>query len=184
MISVEEAIDLVNEKRIRVMAVDIGNNGGIVVNTIGHHQPILFDMPKSLPEAWDIFQTYEPHYILAENVHTWKGQGIVSQGTLLQNRGRIEGMAAAIKVDIDFIEPLEWIRCFTIQRKKHFETNGGKKSGPKWKKHLLHIAQQIGEGRFLLDLGTCDAFLMWIYAAYRYGGEPLKPQSLQFSFNL
>lgn len=165
----DAARTLVNEMRVNVLAVDIGNNGGMVGNE--GNCLVIRPMPQHTKDQWAEFRSFHPRAVYAENVHTFAGQGIVSQGTLLKNRGRIEGYAAAYGADIQWIEPLKWIEKFTLQRRKHFTDI------KKWKKHLLETAKEIADEETLsyLTLETCDAYMMWIYAASIVAGKPLKP---------
>lgn len=158
---------LVNEKS-NIMAVDIGNEGGYCFNGNGIDIRIT-PIPECLRKQFEILGFPDPDFIIAENVHTMPGQGVVSQGTLLKNRGRLEGMAAAINCVIRWIEPSVWQRCFTIKRKKHFENTRA------WKRHLIEQALEIlpEEYHHLINLKTCDAFLIWYYAAHIEVARPL-----------
>lgn len=150
----------------RICAVDIGINGGICYNSTIHKNVLIEDMPPDLRGLHDILATANPDKIIAENVHTWKGQGIKSSGTLMQSKGRLEGIAVSLGCNIEWIEPKAWIECFTMKSIKNFD------SKTLWKKHLLKIAQEITM-RGELSLKTADAVLMWIYAAHMENGFEL-----------
>lgn len=181
---------LVNE---RLMAIDIGNAGGICVNM---DELLAFHpMPEKVSDRWHLISDYSPTVIVAENVHAFAGQGIVSTGTLLKNRGQIEMAIAALDAKEDFINPLNWIKCYTMKRKKHFkrtkeEIAEAKKTGEKlfqWKDHLVDIAQQLVNQPLVnerINKTTADAILIWNYYAAILAGKPLKPQGLQFTFEL
>ena len=178
---------LVNE---RLMAVDIGNAGGICVNIDG--KLIWESMPEDINKRWEIYRDHNPTIIVAENVHAFAGQGIVSTGTLLKNRGQVEMAIAAVGALHEFINPLNWIKCYTMKRKKHFkrtkeELAEMKKNGEKpfqWKDHLVSIAQDLLLVNERIDKTTADAILIWNYYAALRIQKPLKPQGLQFSFDL
>ena len=116
--------------------------------------------------------------IVAEDVHTFPGQGVVSNGTLMKNRGRIEGMSAALGIQVHWIQPLQWIECYTLKRTKHFE------SKRKWKCHLAEIAKEMVDDSLVneINLKTADAFLIWNYAASQQTEEPMTRIGFNFKF--
>src|SRR5689334_5855741 len=116
---------LVNES---LMAIDIGNKGGICYNM--GSKIVFYPMPwdtKENPDPhltlkkWRSISEPNPDIIVAEDVHAFAGQGIVSTGTLMKNRGQIEMASAAMGLNANFIQPLSWIECYTMKRKKHFK---------------------------------------------------------------
>lgn len=161
---------LVNE---RIMAVDIGENGGFVCNDTLKDLGFA-DMPKSAKDRWECISFTRPQRIVAENVHAFPGNAAAASGKLLINRGQIEGFAGAMNVPITWIEPLKWIECFTMKRKKHFDKR------EHWKKHLRDIAKELAPERYRgqINLKTCDAFLIWYYFASQQTSNPIKPLGL------
>jgi hypothetical protein len=169
-------LSLVTEK---IMAVDIGLKGGIVMNN--RNVLHVLEADKIELDKW----IADADRIIAEDVHTMPGQGIHSAGVLLEQKGYLRGLAAAIRTPIQFIQPLKWIECYTMKRTKHFETKSGKKDKTGWKKHLLDLAREIASDqvRPLLNLKTADAFLMWNYEASKLTPNPLEKKTLQFNFS-
>lgn len=167
------------------MAVDIGDKGGFCCNC---GQVFVNEMPESVNERWKIVEESKPIIMVAENVHAFAGQGIVSTGTLLKNRGQVEMAAAAINAKMDFIQPLAWIECYTMKRKKHFKrTKEEIKVGlPTWKQHLQEIALAVFPEcyGYLVNEKTADAMLIWNFWAAKLIGEPLKKMGRQLSFKL
>jgi hypothetical protein len=157
---------LVNES---ILAFDIGNSGGLVSNCFGVLD--IRKMPEDLKVLWEYVHNSGATYILAENVHAFSGQGVVSVGTLMKNRGIIEGMCAAYGVTPIFVEPRAWIQCYTLKLKKHFKNKN------MWKKYLLEIALAIAPSELhdRLNLNTADAFLIWNWAASLKTSQPLVP---------
>ncbi len=147
----------------QVTGVDIGASGGIACRLFGTVS--LHDMP-SVPhdEYYLIRNSTGPIY--AEDVHPFKGQGVVAVGSLMQRKGRIEAFGYSLGRELKWIEPMAWIECFTLKSKKNFETR------TLWKKHLLEIARGI-EPMMQLNLKTADAFLIWIWAAHKELGHSL-----------
>lgn len=166
-----ERLHLVNEKRLNILAVDIGNEGGMFANDFKYDSLSMARMPKTHRGQWLKFMENCPGVVVAENVHTFHKQGIKSNGTLMANRGRIEGFCAALDIRPQWIEPMAWIECYTIKRKKHFTTL------TLWKKHLAEIARKLAPESLVneIDLHTADAFLIWNYAASQQTAEPMRP---------
>ena len=178
------------------MAIDIGNKGGIAWNQYGIFW--IVEMPSDTKEKpdpnllmkrWKAISLPEPSRIVAENVHAFAGQGIVSTGTLLKNRGQVEMAAAAVGAFLDMINPLSWIECYTMKRKKHFKlSKEDKKAGlPTWKQHLVEIAHYVlppDLDHSLVNERTADAILIWNFYAAKLIGKPLKKMGSQLSFKL
>jgi hypothetical protein len=177
------------------MGVDIGNKGGICIN----NGPVLKFLPmpwdtKENPnkrltiEKWNTINGNYPDIIVAEDVHAFAGQGIVSTGTLMKNRGQIEMAAAARGIIPDMIQPLAWIQCYTMKRKKHFKrTKEEIKRGdvPNWKQHLVEIAMAmlpLGYNLSLVNERVADAILIWNYWAAQKIGQPLQKKGSQLIF--
>lgn len=147
------------------MAVDIGLKGGIVYNEFD--RLVIEEMKPDLKWLWGRIQA--PQHLVAENVYTMPKQGIVSAGTLMEAKGIIRGMCAAADIEPDLIQPLKWIEVYTLKRRKHFDDK------PQWKKHLLQVALEICPETYReqINLKTCDAFLIWNWAAARHTGVEL-----------
>lgn len=156
-----------------VIGVDIGAAGGIVYN----HEGRVYSWSRpSLHTIAGAVKNLNPIMVCAENVHAFQGQGAVSTGKLLQARGQLEGVCAALNAKLDFIEPEKWIDCYTMQRGKHFLTDSGNKSTTKWKRHLLEIAATRANkyGLLVNEIEVADAYLIWEYALNIVNGTPLK----------
>lgn len=173
-----DRITLVNEKKLTILAIDIGNDGGMVFNWTPEPWLAVHEMPKEIEDQWKFMSSAQADIIVAEDVHTFPGQGIVSNGTLLKNRGRVEGMATALGIQIHWIQPLQWIECYTLKRTKHFSNK------KQWKKHLVQIAKDLmddDEMKALVNEKTADALLIWNYAASQQTPEPLKKMALKLA---
>lgn len=172
-----ERLHLVNERGLNILAIDIGNEGGMVYNWTPEKWFVIKPMSDELAKNWEVMAHSMADIIVAENVHTMPLQGVVSNGTLMKNRGRVEGMAAALKIEINWIEPLKWIECFTMKRTKHF------KHKRDWKKHLSEIAKSMVDDSLVneITLKTADAFLMWNYIASQHTDEPILPIGPKFA---
>lgn len=150
-----------------VAGYDIGESGGFAINKRTGQSDILI-RHYNPDEFIDWCRVFEVGVIYAENVHPYAGQGIVSSGSLMEKKGELIGIARALNIPIKWVEPLSWIQCFTLKRKKHFD------SKTQWKKHLVEVAQKevpllVNE----IDLNTADAVLLWIYGAHLSSGTPM-----------
>lgn len=174
MIPLLELQNLVNEKTA-ITAVDIGNEGGVCWNNG------VTKLPQVPRDQYNLIYGISgtPGFIIAENIHTIVGFDLSSQGALMRNRGILEGIAAAIPTQIQWIEPMTWMRCYTLKRSKHFATKR------MWKKHLCEIAKELvpDEMLDLINLQTADAFLIWYYAAHIAIGQPLSDRG-QLKLNI
>lgn len=142
---------------------DIGAEGGFCFNgggTITHLR-----MPKDSVEECRQFRHF-PVTVYAEDVHTMPGQGVVSNGSLMQRKGRLEGMALATGRVVKWIQPITWISCFTLKRTKHFPNKGS------WKNHLCDIARKLTH-EDSINKQTADAVLIWIYGMHMELGRSL-----------
>jgi len=152
-------LPLVNEV---VMGFDIGASGGWCCGN-GHYVDIepIPEQPKELVRK---IKFAAPTIIVAEDVHTMPGQGGVSGGKLMQSKGILIGIAAALDIKVVLIQPLRWIETFTLKRTKHFNTKC------EWKNYLKSIAEGLcPDHKFTLK--TTDAFLIWYYYARVLRGE-------------
>ena len=182
---------LVNET---LLAIDIGNKGGLCWNdgsSVGFLE-MPYDTkenpnPRLVNEKWEAINGVMPSTIVAENVHAFEGQGIVSTGTLLKNRGQVEMAAAATGAEMILIQPLAWISCYTMKRKKHFKRTKEEIAAkmPTWKQHLAEIAMAIlpaGYDLSLVNERTADAILIWNYWASVMTGNQLPKMGSQLVF--
>lgn len=152
-------LPLVNEI---LMGFDIGKLGGMCSGD-GRYIA-LEETPETPKELSKAIRFSNPSTIIAENVHTMPGQGVASSGNLMQSKGVLMGVAAALNIKLVFIEPLKWIETFTLKRTKHFESKND------WKKYLMSIAQALAPQEHF-TLKTTDAFLIWYYYARVLRGE-------------
>lgn len=152
-------------KAPNVTAVDIGASGSLVTLCKGFNISIC-EMPGGAETECNHlkFSTCGPIY--AEDVHTFPGQGVVSMGSLMQRKGRIEAIGYCTHRKVNWIQPIAWIECFTLKRSKNF------KNKREWKKHLIDIAIEQ-TGIETLNLKTADAVLIWIWAAHKELGHSL-----------
>lgn len=180
---------LINPKIVneRLMAVDIGKSGG----SCCPFGTILQLVPATDTYALaEIFLGRNPEIVVAENVHTFAGQGLVSSGVLMEQKGILIGICAALQIKLVLIEPKEWIECYTLKKRSDFtiESKDGKTkpSTTIWKKHLMEIAKSLNPELSTFSKftsGTADAFLMWNYYASILVNDRL-PSKNQLTFKL
>lgn len=169
---------LVNEK---IMGYDIGKKGGIAINING--SLVMENLEEDARSKFLMMQRLRPNRIIAENVHTIVGCNMGAMGELMRQRGHLEGVAAALNIPINWVEPPKWIECYTMKRKRHFTSGKDKegkdrKDGRAWKEHLMEIADSMYPSE-TISLATADAVLMWDYQASEFLGEPKKKIGIQ-----
>lgn len=163
-----------------IVGVDIGNDGSIFKNVT---DSVSLQM---MPESWDrrsaaitrIHQSFDADVVYAEDVHTMPGQGVVSSGVLMEQKGFIRGTCAGQGIRLEFMRPIQWQECFTMKRTKHFA------SETLWKKHLAEIAREHVEGPLVNEIThkNADSVLIWIWAAHKELGQPMIRLNSQLSF--
>lgn len=158
-----------------LLAIDIGAKGGAVWND----KRQLYSM-STTNETDVMLRLLRCGYfsvIVAENVHTFGGQGIVSNGTLMQARGRWEGVVAGLGLQpIKFIEPKAWIQCYTHKKKDNF------KDTKAWKNHLMQITQESQQFITITSSGISDTWMIWNYYALTLVDDNMRPiGEFQFS---
>lgn len=179
---------LINPKIVneRLIAVDIGKSGGLCFNE--HKTGYQLSITQMLSEIGmaELFIQKMPHIAVAEDVHTFGGQGIVSSGVLMEQKGVLIGICRALRIKLVFIQPKEWIQCYTLKGRSDFQSvrkDGKTKNNiTLWKKHLIEIAQSLKPDTKFTS-GTADAFLMWNYYASILVNDRL-PSKNQLTFKL
>lgn len=163
----------VNESHwCRVLGVDLGKTGGMCGQD-GDKLRILPMAGTPKDRAADIAD-YDPKVVVMEKVHSFPGQGSVSTGTLMEGKGVIIGICAAMRIPITWIEPKLWIGAYTRKKSADF------KNKDHWKKHLVEIAESILTPDVVttnihLTSGMADSFLIWNYYASIVVNERLAP---------
>lgn len=155
-----------------IMAVDLGIEGGICWN---HWKDVFIqEMPKDDKKRVLCYMNQEIEKIVAEDVRIFPGFSIKAGATFMIGKGFLIGAAQAVDKTVEFIQPQEWISCYTIKQSKHF------KNKKEWKKHLLEIAlKECPDSLFnKINLKTCDAFLIWNYIARRESGNPMQKRNI------
>jgi hypothetical protein len=111
---------------------------------------------------------FEDTLVIMEDVHTFPGQGIVSMGTLLEQKGIILGMCKVLGYDVQLISPKTWQNHFELKCPKEIK---GKDARKRWLKmasrHIatLRFPQEWGDKFIDSEAhGRSDACLMAQYA--------------------
>lgn len=162
----------------RILAVDLGKKGGMVWNTseTGAFMSVA-KMPEDIFERASLIKSVVPDIIVAENVRIWAGFDIAAGATFMIGRGFLDGVAATMRIKVDYIEPLSWIECYTMKRQKNFtKLSKGREVSDKaaWKNHLLELAHKLDSTLVNeITLDTCDALLIWNFIARKLA-NPMK----------
>lgn len=163
-----------------ILAVDIGQKGGVVWNyrRLGAPPCLFHKACDSNPYTIAaIVRQVKPTVIVAENVHIFGPQR--GGETLVESRGIWKGIAAFLGINIDLVDPQKWMKCYTHKKKDNF------KSDKKWKDHLIAITEE--NAIHLLDRkgissGVSDAWMIWNYFAATIVNDRMSPiDEFQFS---
>jgi len=111
---------------------------------------------------------FEDTLVVMEDVHTFPGQGIVSMGTLLEQKGIILGMCKALGYEVRLISPKTWQKHFDIVCPKEIKGKDARKRWLKFQSRLEAKARFPKEwsDKFAAtdDHGRSDACLIVQYA--------------------
>ena len=119
---------------------------------------------------------FEDTLVIMEDVHTFPGQGIVSMGTLLEQKGIILGMCKALEYDVQLISPKTWQKHFYLNCPKEIKGKDARKKWMKTHSRLYAIARFPTEwATKFMDVdahGRSDACLI---AQYAYDTQEIAP---------
>jgi hypothetical protein len=90
----------------------------------------------------------ESAIVIYEDVHAFPGQGVVSVGTLLEQKGIIKGMVKILDYGTLPISPKEWQKHFGIIPPKELKGSDGKKTKKLRKEWLKDKSRQIASQLF------------------------------------
>lgn len=138
-----------------VCAVDIGLNGGVsFFDTESKELLSIYPMPTKkftnksgkeknvvdLDKLKFLLEIPKEHgdtcIVVFEDVHSFPGQGVVSIGTLLEQKGMIRGLAKALGYEEFAISPKEWQKHFDLIPPKELKGPTAKKTKALRKKWL------------------------------------------------
>jgi hypothetical protein len=74
--------------------------------------------------------------VVMEDVHSFPGQGVVSMGTLMEQKGLLRGLSKALGYDELLISPKEWQKHFDLIPPKELKGTSGAKTKTLRKKWL------------------------------------------------
>lgn len=118
-----------------IMSIDIGLTGAIAVfDTVSGELLSIYDMPIKLSEK--LTKSGKAKYeldiqklkfimeipkvkddsclVIVEDVHAFPGQGVVSSGTLMEQKGIIRGLASALGYETLMVNPKTWQKSLGI----------------------------------------------------------------------
>lgn len=136
-----------NDEYEIIIGIDVGLNGAICFwdNAIGeilalYDTPTVDTVSKSgkkkrkldIPKFLFLLEIPKVHgeraVVVIEDVHAFPGQGVVSVSTFMEEKGIIEGLAAALGYDLVMISPKEWQKHFGIVPPKDLKGATSKKT--------------------------------------------------------
>lgn len=146
-----------------IVGIDIGLNGGIAFFDPEETSPLyLRDMPTfekengkrgiDLQRLKFILETPKERgdgaTAVMEDVHAFPGQGSVSVGTLLEQKGIILGMATALGYSVKLISPRTWQGYFGLVPPKGLKGSSASNTKTLRKKWLKEKSLEIARQKF------------------------------------
>jgi hypothetical protein len=180
-----------------ILGIDIGLGGAIsVFDGVSKELMSIYDMPtmKEIKNGKEktlldekrlrfLFEIPKEHkdtaLVVMENVHAFPGQGSVSTGQLMYQKGFIKGLADAFGYEVCYVTPSTWQKHFGIIPPKDLKDKTKRK---KWLKEqsLLVARKKFGESwaenklATKNDHGRSDSMLIgqwWLDTIYRLTSE-------------
>ena len=169
-------------------AIDVGLTGAIAFFDVGSTELLsVTQMPTTLSTkktksgkdkyeldieklrfAMDIPRNHgDTCLVVIEDVHAFPGQGVVSVGTLLEQKGVIRGIASAFGYSLEMVSPKTWQAHFQILPPKDMKNKVKRKA---W---LKDKSREVATSNFpefsqsfskLSDHGKSDAVLIGAWA--------------------
>ena len=138
---------------MRLVAIDPGNNGDIVLHT--GEKVITYKMPKSAGDTVMFFQEILPvDFCLIEHEHM--RTGYTGMTTFIRKYGWLQAGIEYAGISHAYITPKKWMQYITDKKKKDFKTK------TQWKNHLKELAQKIYKD-VNVTLWNADALLILKY---------------------
>ena len=149
-----------------VFGIDVGVHGGIsVFDTVSGELLSIYPMPTVKIEKngkkRDMLDITRLKYILEipiihkdsalvvfENIHAFPGQGSVSTGVLMEQKGIIRGLAAGLGYPELQVNPRTWQREFGIVPPKELKGKSAKQTKTLRKKWLKEKSLSVAKERF------------------------------------
>lgn len=157
---------------MRILGVDPGASGALVVLNTANDKLTVYDMPTveikrgtrmvkqvSPQMIVDILLPHQISYVFCERVGAMPGQGVSSMFAFGRAAGVVEGVMAGLALPFTLITPQEWQKAMRVV---------GGKDGSRQRAAQLWPAQ-AGEFARKKDDGRADAALIAAYGAMLKG---------------
>lgn len=176
-----------------VISIDVGKTGGIAFFEVAecsheshgllslHSMPVM-DVTKAdgktkkeidLEKLVFLMERPKVHgdacLVVFENVHAFAGQGVVSVGSLLEQKGMIRGIARALGYGELQVVPTVWQKSFGMVPPKNLKGDTTKKTKTLRKAWLKAKSLEIAKKEFpdtvskITDHGLSDALLIGLW---------------------
>lgn len=172
-----------------IVGIDIGIHGGIsFFDTVSGELLALYPMPtmgieknEKTYDAIDISRLkfileipkvhQESALVVFENIHAFPGQGAVSTGVLMEQKGIIRGLVAGLGYTEFQVNPRTWQKEFEIVPPKELKGTNGKQTKTIRKKWLKEKSLSVAKERFPAWVekigksdGLSDCLLIGLYS--------------------
>lgn len=153
---------------MRILGVDPGASGALVILDTEQNTLTVFDMPTveikrgtrnvrqvSAQMLVDIVSPHSPDHAFVEKVGAMPGQGVSSMFAFGRAAGVVEGVLAALRVPTTYVTPQEWQKAMRVIGGKDGSRN---RASQLWPGQATHFARVKDDGR-------SDAALIAAYGA-------------------
>lgn len=153
---------------MRILGVDPGASGALVVLDTQHEALTVFDMPTveikrgtrmvrqvSAQLVTDLLDCQKIDHAYVEKVGAMPGQGVASMFAFGRASGVIEGVLAALRIPTTYVTPQEWQKAMRIVDGKDGSRN---RAAQLWPAQTGYFARKKDDGR-------SDAALIAAYGA-------------------
>lgn len=167
-----------------ILGIDPGNNGALAFLDVNDNTIRLVDMPTFEFETTKVrvkidehsivaeMQQYDLHHIYMEEVFSSPQMGVTSSFNFGEGKGKIEGIAAALRIPMTQVKPARW--------KKDMRVPADKRAAVQRASQLIPGAAPYFKGPRggLLD-GRAEAAILALYGALELGCAPTAPLSVK-----
>lgn len=145
-----------------IIGVDIGYSGAITFMDVESKEILsIRDMPTHVVNEKKIIDIKKLKFILErpkehnelavlvmEDVHAFPGQGSVSTGTLMEQKGILRGIAVTLGYDVYLVSPRVWQKYFGMVAPKTVKGNSASQTKTLRKKWLKQKSVELARATF------------------------------------
>lgn len=145
-----------------IIGVDIGYSGAITFTDAESNEILsICDMPTHVVNEKKVIDVKKLKFLLErpkehnelavlvmEDVHAFPGQGSVSTGTLMEQKGILRGIAETLGYDVHLVNPKTWQKYFNLVAPKNVKGNSASQTKTLRKKWLKQKSIELARITF------------------------------------